>query len=216
MIKALLFDLDGVLTDTERLGAELIRQAFAGQNLALDDTLWQSLIGTSSEETSSALRAAYPGIDMDRLMRDWTEITFRYVDMHGVPQKENAGNILCQLHAEGYLLGLCTNNSRPVVAHYLERLRWTQLFDCVAAAEDIEHKKPSPDVYVWVARQLGVAPESCVGIEDSPSGLQAVHRAGMYTVLIPDMIPVKDEIYRDVTLSSLSELPALLKVLQKG
>ena len=218
MIQAILFDMDGVLTDTERSGGLMLVRAMANQGFAIQDTQWQSLIGTSMEYTNHALTGWFPGLDSDQFYHDWKAETFAYVHTYSVPKKKGAEEALDALADKGYLLGLCTNNIASVVHEYLGLLGWRERFQVILAAEDVTRRKPAPDTYLLAAERLGIPADRCVGVEDSPSGLTAVHRAGMITVRIPDLIDtsnVPDSII-DVTLPDLTALPAFVEQAASG
>ena len=209
-MKAVCFDLDGVLTDTERLGGKTMNMACSRQGFSLTESQWLNLVGTSSEHTMDMIRSWHPSVDTRLLMQDWTDITFDWVEKRGVPEKKGAGYVLRHLRERGYKTALCTSNAAPVVSRYLSLLSWTDLFDTVVTSEDVSFCKPSPDIYILAASRLGVNPSSCAGIEDSPSGLAAVKAAGMHAVLIPDLIRVPDSCPRDAVLDSIATLPDYL------
>ncbi|MBQ9306807.1 MAG: HAD family phosphatase [Clostridia bacterium] len=210
MKTAVLFDLDGVLTDTERSGMTMLNLACAKQGFQLTEAHWLQLVGATLDKTKQQLKAWFLAVNEQRLVADWTATTLAYTKEHGVPEKEGAREVLTLLRSSGYKLAVCTSNSRLVVQSYLSQLGWTHLFDTLVTSEDVLHRKPAPDTYLLAAKRLQVTPDRCVGVEDSPGGLQAVKAAGMYTVWIPDLIPVNDPTAYDVSLRSLSDLPKLL------
>ena len=211
MIRAVLFDLDGVLTDTERLGSQMINAACRLQGFSLSEDEWKALIGITMEKTAKGIADLHPSADIPKLMQDWKEITLQTVRQHGVPEKTGATQILHTLKKQGYKLGLCTNNKRGVISEYLLLLSWNSLFDTIVSAEDVQNRKPAPDTYLLAAQQLGCTPSECAGVEDSPAGLAAVWRAGMHCILIPDLIDVPVSIPRHAVLSNLNALPDYLK-----
>ena len=211
MIRAVLFDLDGVLTDTERLGGLMINEACRLQGFSLTDDEWKSMVGTPMEKTANDITALYPSAVISCLMQDWKEITLRTVRTQGVPQKSGATQVLHALKDQGYQIGLCTNNTRTVISEYLQLLSWNPLFDTIVSAEDVQHRKPAPDTYLLAADRLRCSPSECAGIEDSPAGLSAVWSAGMHCILIPDLINVPPSIPRHAVLHDLHALPDYLK-----
>ena len=213
MIRAVLFDMDGVLTDTERSGCQMMRTALARQGYSITEDQFISLVGTSMEETNRRLLEWLPGVSTDQFATDWKDATFEYVHTYGVPVKPHAAEVLDQLRAEGYLLGLCTNNVKSVVMEYLTLLGWEHKFDTIITAEMVQRRKPDPDTYLAAARALQCAPHECAGVEDSPSGLLAVAAAGMYCVRIPDLIDTSHVPASSIhlTLDTLAQLPDALR-----
>ena len=167
------------------------------------------------EATNAALVQWFHGLNAEKFNHDWREETFRFVRSEGVPVKEGAEETLLALKAEGYLLGLCTNNIQVVVQEYLKLLGWENLFDVIVTAHMVKNRKPNPDTYLKAAELLHVKSCECVGVEDSPSGLYAVHAAGMHCVRIPDLIDtssVPGDVI-DQTLTFLKELPGYIHAL---
>lgn len=215
MIKALLFDLDGVLTDTERLGGKMIDQAARLQGFSITEEEWKPLVGIPMINTAHAIARKHPSADIPRLMEDWKCITLNTVKTNGVPEKEGASALLHYLKGKGFLLGLCTNNTRSVISEYLKLLSWDSLFDVILCADDVKERKPAPDTYLLAASRLSCDPRECAGIEDSTAGLLSVHHAGMHSILIPDLVDVPEDTPRDITLPNLYALPKHLESLNK-
>ena len=217
-IRAFCFDMDGVLTDTESLGGKMLNRACMRQGFTLTDAQWTSVIGTTLEKTCWYIQSLYPRFDRDRFFLDWSEETLHYVDRNGVPVKQGAKELLKVLYDSGFPLALCTNNVPSVVYHYLNLLGWEPYFKAVLTSADVTNRKPHPETYTHACQLLGVLPEQCVGIEDSPTGVEAVHKAGLFCIHIPDLIPLPAEIKQHVNLnfSSLTQVLPWLNDQMKG
>ena len=192
MIRAVLFDMDGVLFDTERLGSELSEVAAKLQGCSLDNSSWNSLIGLTMKETADRLAAWCPGMDVKRFSADWREVMLRHVQTYGMPFKPGARELIPRLKENGILLGLCSSNDPVVVHEYLRIAGWKDAFDTVITVERVQRAKPAPDMYLTAAADLCAGPEECAGVEDSPSGIRAVRAAGMLSVMVPDVVPFSD------------------------
>ena len=210
MIRAFCFDMDGVLFDTERLGGTLIADVIAAQGFTIEEAQWKSLIGPSWPYTYQKLVEWFPGFDVARFEHDWKETTFvNYFKANGVPYKKGAVETLASLKARGFRLALCTSNLPEVVRMYLDLAGWSDTFDFIVTADMVPRSKPAPDIYLRAAALMGVAPSECVGVEDSTSGVHAVHAAGMCCVMIPDMIPYSEDVHKpcvDILLDDLTQL----------
>ena len=214
MIRGVCFDMDGVLLDTEQLGGVIMREAAALQDCAITDGQWKALLGINMASTKERLRAFFPGkIDPDRFIQDWCELMLGHIRREGLPFKPYAGEILRHLRHRGIRLALCTSNAAEVVAEYLRIAGWEHAFDQVVTGEMIANGKPAPDIYLRGAELLGLPPAACIGVEDSYNGVRAVRAAGMYSVMIPDILPWREEVapFTDTVLASLEELEPLLK-----
>lgn len=214
MIRGVCFDMDGVLLDTETLGGVVMREAAALQDCPLTLAQWHSLLGQNMASTRVSLRAFFPGrIDPDRFIRDWCELMLAHIRREGLPFKPHAREVLQHLRQRGIRLALCTSNAAEVVAEYLRIAGWEHAFDQVVTGEMIVSSKPAPDIYLRGAALLGLDPAECAGVEDSYNGVRAVRAAGMYSVMIPDILPWCEEVApcTDAVLTSLGELEPLLE-----
>lgn len=209
MIKALCFDMDGLLLDTERLGSQVLYEAAALQDCYMVEWQWKALIGVNMETTKLWLREWFPGkIDAERYIADWCRLMMEHVRRDGLPYKPHARETLAALKAHGYGLALCTSNDPKVVAEYLHLAGWNEIFDHIITGDMVASGKPAPDIFLLGAEKLGVIPAECAGVEDSVNGVKALRAAGMRSIMIPDILPYTEELapYVDVCLSSLQEL----------
>lgn len=215
MIRACLFDMDGVLFDTERMSGRFMADAVAQQGVTLDEAKYEQLLGADVGRITATLDQWFPGkIDPRRFFEDWRDVTLDYMRENGMPLRPFAAEALRSLKERGYLLALCTSNTYEVTMAYLHIAGWDDVFDQVVTIEMVEHGKPAPDVYRKAAELLHVSPDECVGIEDSPNGLRAVRSAGMLSIMVPDRAPFSPDLapYVDICLDSLEQLEETLLI----
>lgn len=208
-LKAVLFDMDGVLFDTERLNASTLALSAGLKEDALSDDQWRSLLGVNMDDTLRMMETWFPGrINKERILRIWPEVTLDYVRTHGVIRKGGAEETLKKLRELGIKTAICTSNERIVAETYVCMAGWTPYFDHIVTADMVANGKPAPDIYLRAAELLGVEPRDCVGVEDSPNGLRAIRSAGMTSVMVPDMVPYTEALQEvtDMVLPSLHEL----------
>lgn len=213
MIKAVCFDMDGVLVDSERLGAMILNEAAALQNIRLEQEQKTSLLGCNMETTHILLTSWFPDIDVYRFTDDWCRLMLEHVNREGLPLMPDAREVLKELRDRGILLALCTSNATDVVENYLKLAEWEHgVFDRIITGDMIQHGKPAPDIYLEGADRLGVRPSECIGVEDSYNGVRSVRAAGMRSVMIPDTMPFTDKFapYVDDILKDLTGLPGLI------
>jgi HAD superfamily hydrolase (TIGR01509 family) len=182
---AIIFDLDGVLLDSEQRWNEakeaLVREA-GGTWL---EKAPEVMMGMSSPEWSAYLRDDL-GVqrDLDAINDDVVRRMHKsYED--GLPLLPGALETVRALAAR-WPLGLASSSNREIIDVFLERSGVGDLFGATVSSEQVERGKPAPDVYVETARRLGVDPRACVAIEDSANGLRAAHAAGMPVVAAPN------------------------------
>ena len=208
-IEAVVFDMDGVLVDTEHLWDD-VREALTeewGGRYTLEAQ--EAMMGMSSHEWSRYLHETVglrepPEVINDEVVRRMLE---RYeTDLPVVPGGPEAVRPLAQA---GFHLAVASSSNRPLIDAVLRRLGLTELFEATVSSEEVGRGKPAPDVYLEAARRLGVEPGDSVAIEDSASGIRAAHAAGMHVAAYPNRhYPPSDGVLglADVMLGSLDEL----------
>ena len=214
MIQCVCFDMDGVLFDTENLGGAVMAEAAEAQGCPLTESQWKSLIGTTMAQTSDRLREWCPALDVERFLQDWARLMLEHVRKNGMPKKPGADQVLAWLRAQGMHLALCSSNVPDIIREYMTIAGWDGVFEAVITLDQVHSAKPSPDMYLRAAELIGVKPDHCIGVEDSFSGIRSVRAAGMTSVMIPDVVPYREEDmkpYVDHLLTSLGELPGLIQ-----
>ena len=195
IIKGLIFDMDGLLIDTERLSFEALvydcRQR--GFELTMEQFLGiRSLSIAKCEEKFKG----YFGEDFD--FKDSFEKHFEYmqehIDKYGVPMKKGADSILKFAREQGLSIALATSTPLPIAEGYLRSLGLWEYFDKVQSAANIKNGKPAPDVYLAASSLLGLDPSECMAFEDSPNGVRSASSAGCITVMVPDLSGPDEEL----------------------
>ncbi|NLI21645.1 MAG: HAD family phosphatase [Clostridiales bacterium] len=214
MYRAVLFDMDGVLLDTEVLGLQAISQIAAEMGYTVDLALYRRTLGVPNAECGQiyrdALGAEYP---YETTMERFRAYFLEFSRTRALPRKEGLMDCLTGLKARGLRLVLATSTVRPLVEEYFAAMPdVAALFDGKVCGGEVPHGKPAPDMYVQAARVAGFAPADCVGVEDSLSGVRAVRASGAYSVMIPDLLPYGEAArpHVDVCLTSLTELCPLI------
>ena len=195
VIRGVIFDMDGVLVDSERLYLRFWREACASYGFTLSEEQALSL-RSNSPSTAIPKFEAWFGSSADywqiretrrRLMAD-------YIDTNGVNAKNGAAEILSTLKDKGIRIALATASPVKRAKHYLAPLGLFDLFDAVVSGTDVVNGKPAPDIYLCAAEMLGLSTAECAAVEDSPSGVLSAHSAGCFTVMIPDLTPPENDI----------------------
>ena len=185
-IDAVVFDMDGVLVDTEHLWDE-VREALTEEwGGRYTPEAQEAMMGMSSVEWSRYLHEAVglrepPDVINAEVVR---RMLARYETE--LPIVPGAVEAVRRAAAAGLRLAVASSSNRELIDAVLERLGLTVLFDVTVSSEEVERGKPAPDVYIEAARRLGVEPGRCVAIEDSASGIRAAHAAGMRVVAYPN------------------------------
>lgn len=206
MLKGVIFDMDGVLFDTERLTLEGWRLAARQVGYPLDDAVVLSTNGISEADTRlTFLRHYGEAYPYDALRAEMK----RYKDgclAQGVPVKPGVQRLLQALRGQGIRTAVASSNDRAHVTEYLQRTGLLLQMDAFVCADMVRQAKPAPDVYLRAAEALGLPPESCIAIEDAPPGLVAARCAGCIPVMIPDLIPASAQSTTDHIFPSMDAL----------
>jgi HAD superfamily hydrolase (TIGR01509 family) len=207
-IEAVIFDLDGVLVDSEHVWDEVREELARERGGRWHDRAQADMMGMSSVEWSRymhdviGLAESPEEIDAEVVRR----MQARYAEE--LPLVEGGVEAVRRLAAD-FRLGLASSSNRPIIAAVLEQAGIAELFQATVSSEEVARGKPAPDVYLETARRLGVPPERCVAIEDSANGIRSASAAGMRTVAIPNRRyppPVEVLAVADVVLDSISKL----------
>ena len=208
MIEAVVFDLDGVLIQTEEIWDD-VRESYAGERGArYDEEAQRAMMGMSSLEWSLYMHEelGVPDEPEDISAEVVRRMEARYRER--LPLIAGAREAVERLAAR-WPLGVASSSNRPLIDAVLELSGLAPSFRATASSEEVERGKPSPDVYLECARRLGVRAAACAAIEDSHSGIRSATAAGMRVLAIPNpSYPPDDEALAqaDVVLTSLAEL----------
>ena len=219
-MKAVLFDMDGTIFDTERISYECWCQAAKTLGLPIDiSTLIDDMYGLNNHTFAHFFTSRF-GADFPyrELIARREECVRNTLLSNGVPKKPGVPAVFDALRARGYKLGLVSSTTTADILRYLSLADLDGTFDLVLGGDAIERGKPEPDCYLLAAERLGVAPADCTVVEDSKNGILSGSRAGMRTVLIPDRQRPDAEMLAHAShrLQSLDELAALLDSLEQN
>lgn len=213
-LKGLIFDMDGLLIDTERLSFEALVYDCKQRGFALTMEQFLSIRSLSIPKCEEKFKG-YFGEDFD--FKDSFDKHFLYMrehmDKYGVPMKKGADNILRFAKEQGLKLALATSTPLPIAQSQLSSLGLWDYFDKVQSAADIKNGKPAPDVYLAAAELLLLEPSECMAFEDSPNGIRSASSAGCVTVMVPDLSGPDEELSKLIfaSVSDLDEAVELIK-----
>ena len=210
MIAAVVFDLDGVLVDSEHVWDEVREQLAYERGGRWHDRAQADMMGMSSVEWSRYMHDVIGLPESPAEINDEVvaRMLARYHD--GLPLVDGAVSAVERL-AGDFRLAVASSSNPPLIAAVLEGARVASLFELTVSSEEVPRGKPAPDVYLEAAHRLELEPAACAAVEDSANGLRAAHAAGMRVVAIPNRRypPPADALaLADVTLDSLDDLTA--------
>lgn len=212
-IKAVVFDMDGTLIDTERVCRTAWSRASAELGAPLPDWMLHAFVGCSLPNARIMLMEEFGDETLiDNMFERMFEL-FHEGCAKDLKPRSGAGEALEELKAAGYTLALATSSHREASIEKMERFGLFPYFEASVFGDEVERAKPEPDIYLKAAEYLGVEPAACVAVEDSFNGVRAAHAAGMRVFIVPDFNQPTEEIASmcEGVLESLCNLPAAVE-----
>ena len=207
-IEAVVFDLDGVLVQSEELWDAARRELAEEHDIEWPDDATDAMMGMSSKEWSRYMHDEVgvpdPPEEINRKVLEWVEKRYR----EDLPWIDGAREAVKRIGAD-FPLGLATSSNREIIDIVVEVGGFEDLLKVTVSSEEVERGKPAPDVYLEATRRMGVDPHKTAAVEDSTNGLLAAKEAGMRVIAIPnDAHPPADKglAAADVVLSSIEDL----------
>ena len=210
MKKTVIFDMDGVIFDTENLILQNWRELAAGYGCdagELEDVFY-SCIGTNAAATKEIVLAHFGEQFPYAPFRAASSVLFQQkVESFGMPVKRGARELLAYLKEAAYRIGLASSTRKAVVEQELRSAGLRDFFDVVVGGDMVHHSKPEPDVFLKCCELLGERPAEAYVIEDSYNGVRAAKRAGAVVIMVPDLIQPDEEMQSlsDYIMPSLAE-----------
>lgn len=191
--QAAIFDMDGLLLDTERVCMRVFQEACEMQKLPFYDEVYLSIIGRNAAGIEAIFRKAY-GNDLDRLHQEWRTRYNAVVKHQAIPVKEGVVELLEWLKEQSLPIAVATSTAKDVAKIKLELAGLSKYFDNLTTGCEVNNGKPDPEIYLLAANRLNVEPTNCLAFEDSNNGVRAAVAANMSTYQIPDLVEPCDEV----------------------
>jgi beta-phosphoglucomutase-like phosphatase (HAD superfamily) len=189
-LAAVVFDMDGLMLDTECIYKEVWQSATAQVGYSMTDELYFTLVGRPHADCEAAVVAHFGNdFPLARAQVCFTETWQRHVATHGIQTKTGLLELFAFLDAKRLPTAVATSTDHDTAMASLRAAGITRAFDAIVTGDQIRHGKPAPDIYLEAAQRLQVAPEQCIAIEDSDAGTLAASSAGMRTLVVPDLKP---------------------------
>lgn len=195
MIDAVVFDMDGLMFDTERMVTRTWKQAGAEQGVDIPEELSFATIGLDAEKSGRIFYEKLGDSFDYQLGRDRrVELMTQEIEANGMPIKPGLFELLDYLEQKGLPKAVASSTGKSRVEYYLQKAGIQDRFQALVCGDMIEHGKPEPDIFLKACALLGKAPENCLALEDSPAGIRAAYKGNLIPVMIPDQIPPTPEI----------------------
>jgi HAD superfamily hydrolase (TIGR01509 family) len=212
--QAVIFDMDGLLVDSEPVWAVAEGAMMTARGLTTDPEIQRKLVGMRMRDFLGGMRTAYNMTDsLDTLSQEITARMIALIPDEVVP-RPGALELLDYLHARGIPCAIASSSPMAIIDATVASHRWAHYFQTHISGDDVQHGKPAPDIYLEAARRLGTAPENCLSLEDSPNGARAAVAAGTVCYAVPDSSHTTPAAFASITpyvVASLHDVIAVLR-----
>jgi len=189
-VEAVVFDMDGLMLDTEPLYKAAWQRASAELGYELDDPAYVKLIGRPTADCEQELLAQFgERFPLDMFRSRWAGLWRVAAADQGIPTKPGLQELLAFIEERGLPAAVATSSEVDYATFSLRQAGLADRFDVVVTGDQVARGKPAPDIYLEAARRLGVEPRCCIALEDSEAGIVAAAAAGMVVLLVPDGVP---------------------------
>lgn len=215
MMRAVIFDMDGLMFDTERLYFQA--WDYAGEKAGLGKTGYMVMktLGTNRETGREIWRREFGDRYHSEEIEGYTQEFFtRYYQEHPLPVKKGLYNLLCYLKENGCPMAIASSTPRDKIIEHLAEVEITDYFSAIVGGDCVSASKPAPDIYLCAAELLGIPSAECYALEDSRNGLLAASSAGCKTIMVPDLWQPDEEIKNRVA-AILPDLDAVKEYLKR-
>lgn len=214
-IEAVLFDMDGVIFDTERIYLEIWTSVFNKYGYKMTKDVYVTVMGRGRENVIKTFVDIY-GNDLPimKMYDEKDELLLQIIDAGEVPIKPGAIEIIKSLKKNGYKVALATSAKRNRLDKQLKIGNIKDIFDAIVCGDDVTNAKPDPEIFLDAAKKLSVSPKKCIVIEDSPAGIKAAYNAKMVGLHVEDLKKSDEEIkkYCNRSFGNLFEIKEYLKI----
>ena len=215
MIKAVIFDMDGTLIDTEKYYRICWPKAMAHFGYEMTDEQALTMRSLGQPYAPAHLKEMFhdPDLDYPAIRAYRKEIMEEYLKKNGIEIKKGAIELLTFLKEKNIQRAIATATDTRRAECYLKEIGLYEYFDQIICATMVTHGKPAPDIYEFACEKLGLQPKECMAVEDSPNGVESAYRAGCQVVMVPDQTRPDHELEKKLLacVDSLDEIEKLLE-----
>ena len=192
--KAVIFDMDGVIFDSEKCVIDCWKVVAGKYNIPNIEPVLMKCLGVTYEEGKKIFLKHY-GADFpyDERKKERSDLYHKRYDNGRLPLKTGIRELLIYLKENGYKVGVASSTREAIVSKQLVDADLRKYFDNLTCGDMLERSKPEPDIYLMACDKLGVKPEEVIAIEDSYNGIRSAYRAGMFPIMVPDLAEPNEE-----------------------
>ena len=195
--KAVIFDMDGVIFDTEKVYLDIWTEVFEKYGYKMTKELYVNVMGTGRKNVIKTFLENFgDDLPIEKMYEEKDNQLFYRIENQGIPLKEGVKELFSMLKEKDYKIALATSAKRERVEKQIKDKWLKESFDAIVCGDDVEKGKPSPDIFLKAAKEIDVEPENCFVVEDSPAGIKAAFSGGMKGIHVEDLKVADEEILK--------------------
>lgn len=195
MIKAMIFDMDGVLFDTERVLKDCWIKTAKEMNFSIGEEELRQMRGASAAFCNTLFQKWYEGkVDYKKARARRSQYLEEYIDLHSIPEKKGLKELLNYLKQQNIPFAIATSTERKRASKYWEMAKITDLISASVCGDEVTNSKPDPEIFLTAAKKLHVPIQDCMVVEDSINGLKAARSSGAFSCMVPDLTPYSEDL----------------------
>lgn len=200
MIKGAIFDMDGLMFDSERLVCSIWQEMMDENGYKFNVDIFKNTIGLRQDKSKKFYTSLYgEDFDYDGFKIQSRQRFYKRIEKDGVPIKKGLFELLDFLKDNNIKMAVATSTSAKTALKVIKKAGVYDYFDSFVCGDDVKNGKPHPEVFLTAAERIGVPPEECVAFEDSINGIKSAFAANMTTVMVPDFLQPTDEIKNKIS-----------------
>lgn len=211
--KAVIFDMDGVIFDTEKVYLDIWIEVFEKYGYKMTKELYVNVMGTGRKNVIKTFLENFgDDLPIEKMYEEKDNQLFYIIENQGIPLKEGVKELFSMLKEKNYKIALATSAKRERVEKQIKDKWLKESFDAIVCGDDVEKGKPSPDIFLKAAKEIDVEPENCFVVEDSPAGIKAAFSGGMKGIHVEDLKAADEDIlkYCEKNFENLQEIKEYL------
>lgn len=188
MTQLIIFDMDGIIFDSEQLYMRFLKLVMKRYNYCLTKNQYISTLGLTDSATKARLLELF-GLDFsyDKIYLEAKQEMMNYIDKKNIPLKQGILELLDFLNANKFKIAIASSTNKDVILYYLQKANITHCFDIIIGGDEIKHSKPHPEIFLKACSIAKTDPSMALVLEDSPNGLLAAINAKIPVICIPDL-----------------------------
>lgn len=195
--KAVIFDMDGVIFDTERVYLEIWQSVFEKYGYKMTKELYITVMGTGRKNVIKTFLENFgDDLPIEKMYEEKDNQLFYIIENQGIPLKKGVKELFSMLKEKNYKIALATSAKRDRVEKQIKDKWLKESFDAIVCGDDVEKGKPSPDIFLKAAKEIDVEAKDCFVVEDSPAGIRAAFSGGMKGIHVEDLKVADEDILK--------------------